>query len=90
MDLIIEFILEILFEGAFEAGTSSKLPKWIRYPLLTIIILFYALLIIGFLIIGIKTLPEKPLGGIIILIIDFLLLIMTIFAFRKKLKEIKK
>ena len=41
MDYIIEFLLELVFEGTFEISKSEKVPKYIRYPLIVLVLLFF-------------------------------------------------
>lgn len=87
MDFIIEFILELILEGTIEIGTSKKVNKLIRYPLLALIILFYIAFNALFIFIGIKTLKDNLFGGIVILLIAIMLVFLTIYSFYKKLKE---
>lgn len=87
MDFIIEFILELILEGTIEIGTSRKVSKFIRYPLLALIILFYIAFNFLFIYIGIKILKDNMIGGVIIILIGILLILTTIYAFYKKLKE---
>lgn len=39
------FVLELVFEGIEDIGTDRKVKKWIRIPLLVLIILFYLLIV---------------------------------------------
>ncbi len=89
MDLIIEFVVELALEGVMEVGTNKKVPKWLRYPALILILLIYTILIGGLLLIGINLLKTKLLGGIVIILIDIILLLLTIYTFIKKIKEKK-
>jgi len=41
MECLFEFILELVFEGSIEVSKSNKIPKYIRYPLIVIISLFF-------------------------------------------------
>lgn len=84
MDFIIELVLELLFEGMMEASKSNKIPKFIRYPLVIIIVLFF-ILIIGFMFIAsILALKESIVAGLLLIIIDLFLLIGGIAKFRKE------
>lgn len=89
MDFLIEFIGEIVLEGLIEIGSSSKVPKWIRFLVLSVVVLFYVLLIGGLLFAGIKVISKDLISGLIILLIDLFLLVISIFAFKKKVSEIK-
>lgn len=42
MEFIVEFILELLFEGGEELCKSRKISKWIRYPIIVLFCLIYA------------------------------------------------
>ena len=40
MDFLIELIGDVLIEGSFELATNKKVSKWIRYPILSLFIIF--------------------------------------------------
>lgn len=90
MDLIFEFIIELLFEGSMEISTNKKISKWIRYPILAIIILFFAIIIFGVLIVGISLIKENILAALFMIFIGLFMLIGTILKFRKTYIEGKK
>lgn len=86
--MVFEFIMELLFEllaeGVVEASKSPKLPKLIRYILISIIIIFYVGCIILFAWMGFDLLKHKNIiGGSIVTIFAFVFLLMSILAFRK-------
>ena len=84
MDFIIELIFEILFDGLLETSKSNKVPKFIRYPLIVIILLFFVL-VIGFIfIVSILAFKESIIAGILLIIIDLFLLVGSIYKFRKE------
>lgn len=84
MDFIIELVLELLFDGMMEASKSNKVPKFIRYPLIIIIVLFF-LLIIGFIFIAsILAIKESIVAGLLLIIIDLFLLVGSIAKVRKE------
>ena len=83
MEFIIELILDLLLEGSIEASKSEKVPKPVRYILITLISLFF-LAVIGLIIfIGIDTLKNSKLGGIIVISMGVLFLILAIIKFKK-------
>lgn len=83
MEFIFEFIFELVLEGSIEASKSSKIPKYIRYPLIVIISLFF-IAIIGLVIFaGILSLKENILLGILFILIGLFMLIMSVIKFRK-------
>lgn len=87
MDFIIEFVLELLLEGSVEISSNKKISKWIRYPILAVLILFFASVIFGLIVLGILIIPDNILGGIFITAVGLFMLIMFIFQFRKKYLE---
>lgn len=83
MEFIFEFIFELIFEGSIEASKSSKVPKYIRYPLIIIIALFF-IVVIGLLFLaGFLSLKENIFLGIFFIFIGLLMLIMSIIKFKK-------
>ena len=90
MDFIIELIFEILFDGLLEISKSNRVPKFIRYPLIIIILLIF-ILVIGFIFIAsILAFKENKLAGLLLIIIDLFLIIGTISKFRKEYFTKKK
>ena len=84
MDFIIELIFEFLFGGMIETSKSNKVPKFIRYPLIAIILLFFVL-VIGFIfIVSILAFKESIIAGILLIIIDLFLFVGSIYKFRKE------
>ena len=84
MDFIIELIFEFLFDGMLETSKSNRVPKFIRYPLIIIIILFF-ILVIGFIfIVSILSFKESIIAGILLIIIDLFLFVGSIYKFRKE------
>ncbi len=78
MDFIIELMFEFLFDEMLETSKSNKGPKFIRYPLIVIILLFFVL-VIGFIfIVSILAFKESIIAGILLIIIDLFLIIGTI------------
>ena len=88
MELLIEFIFELVMETSVEIAQDKKINKWIRYPIVIFISLFI-ILVLGLLYIGIEFLMDldinMKLGGIVILTFDVILIISVI----KKIKEMK-
>lgn len=87
MDFFIELIGEILIEGSFELATNNKISKWIGYPILLLLIIFYSIIIFGILFIGINSINENLGLSIILIVISIVLLIGTIVAFRRKINS---
>lgn len=83
MEHLFEFILELVFEGSVEASKNPKVPKWIRYLLITIIILFFIGVIGIIFFTGILMFKENVLIGILFNLLGLLMIIMGIIKFRK-------
>lgn len=83
MEYIVEFILELVLEGSLEASKSNKIPKYIRYLLIGILFLFFAVVIGFILFTGVLALKENILAGIFLILVGMYLLIMSVIRFRK-------
>lgn len=90
MELIFEFIVELLFEGIGEASQNKKIGKFIRYPLIALIVLFFAAFILLFVFIGVSILKDNMIGGILIIAFAILFLILSIKKFKETYIEKKK
>lgn len=88
MDFLFELVAELLLEGGIEVSSNKKISKWIRYPILAILILFFSSVIFGLILLGILIIPNNILGGIFIASIGIFMLVMSIFKFKKKYLEI--
>lgn len=83
MEFIFEFILELLLECSIDASKSKKIPKYIRYLLIVIIVTFF-IAVIGLIILtGVLILEENLLAGIFLILIGLFMLVMSIIKFRK-------
>lgn len=69
MELIIEFVIELLLEGSFELSKNLKTPKWLRYPLIFLVSLFFIAVIAIILIVGFLALEESTIIGLLLIII---------------------
>lgn len=83
MEYVFEFILELLLESGIEASKSSKIPKYIRYPLIVIISLFFIVVIGLIFFVGILSLKENILLGILLILIGLFMFIISVIKFRK-------
>lgn len=86
MDFLIELIGEIFIEGLFELATNKKVPKIIRYPLLTLFILLYLALVGLLVLLGIRLYVDNKLASLILWILAVGLIIITVVSIRKKMK----
>lgn len=83
MDIIFEALLDLIIDGSIELGKNRKVPKLIRYPLIALIVLFFAGVILGFIILRIMELDKNILIGLICIILAIIFLIFSIKNFRK-------
>ena len=83
MDFLIELIFELIFDGTIEISKNRKVPKIIRYPLIAIIVMFFAAIIIGLFIIGIIFMKDNILVGILCIVVSIIFLISAIIKFKK-------
>lgn len=91
MDILIEFVFDLVFGVTIEASKSSKVPKPIRYILIIFLALFY-LAVFGLMaFMGISICKDNLIGGLIILLFTLGLLILSIYKFKKEYnKRIEK
>lgn len=94
MEFLIELLLEIIFEGSVEISSNKKVPKWIRYPLIVLIVLFFAVVIFGLLLLGIAIINKSLIGGLFIIVISLIMLVLSVGKFKKiyieKKEEVRK
>ena len=83
MDFLFELLFELIAEGTVELSKSIRVPKYIRYPLIGIIVLFFAAVIAVLLIAGLVSLGENLLFGVILIALALFMLVMGIVKFRK-------
>lgn len=83
MDFLFELLFELIAEGTVELSKSIKVPKYIRYPLIVIIALFFIGVIGILLLVGVASFEQNFLIGIIIIALALLLLVMGVIKFRK-------
>lgn len=87
MDLIIEFIGEIIIEGIIQLIQNKKISKWVRYPLIILICTFYTLILVIFGKLTIAALEENIWIGILLLCIEMILSIGVIQMIRKAIMK---
>lgn len=83
MDFVFELILELIFESSIEVSKSHKVSKYIRYPLIILIVLFFIAVIGLIFFTGIICLKENIFLGILFILFGILMTIMSIVEFRK-------
>lgn len=83
MELIFEILMELIFEESLEISKNKKISKWIRYPLIFIICLFFLGVFSLLIFIGIVGLKENIYFGIFLILVGILLFISSILKFKK-------
>ena len=81
MDLIIEFIIELILEGSFELSKNLKTPKWLRYPLIILVLLFFIAIIAIIFIVGLITLKESTIIGLLLIVISVAFTVFSVAKF---------
>ena len=89
MDFLFELIFDLIAEGTLELSKSVKVPKYIRYPLIAIIVLFSVAVISVILLVGIASFKENVVLGTVFVAIAVLMTIMGIKKFRQTYLERK-
>lgn len=83
MDDLIEILVELIFELGVETSKNKKIPKYIRYPLIALILLL-SIGVIGLIIlIGTVILKDSLIGGILIILLGIVMAILGVMKFRK-------
>lgn len=83
MEFIFELIADLFLEGSVEIASNKKISKWIRYPILAIIILFFIVIIFGLMYLGIISLKNSLIGGAFIILVGIILFIACIYKFKE-------
>ena len=84
MEYLIEFILELVLDGGLEVSKNGKVPRPIRYIILSIILLFF-LSIIGLIYFtAFLVLKQSIIGFILFLSLATFLLISAIIKLKKE------
>ncbi|MGN1458426.1 MAG: hypothetical protein ACI4XP_10845 [Acutalibacteraceae bacterium] len=90
MDLLLDFIVELVAEGCCEIAESKKVSKWIRYPIIFIlsVAILSVIVFVGFL--GVKMIMSTEqysiYGGLLLILIDVIFIIYGTGKIIKKLK----
>lgn len=81
MEFIIELVTELVLEGSFELSKNIKTPKWLRYPLIILVALFFIAVIAIIFTLGIVTLKESTIIGLLLIIISIAFTVYCIAKF---------
>ncbi len=84
MDLLFEILVEFLLEGTIEISKNKKVPKMIRYPLITLIVVLFTGVIFLIFLIGVLAYQRtSKIVGLFFILIGILFLIASIVKFYK-------
>ncbi|MBQ0012865.1 MAG: hypothetical protein KBT07_09190 [Clostridiales bacterium] len=83
LDVIFEAILELVIEGSIEGSKSSKIPKPIRYLLFGLVLALYLGLVGLIIAVGVITLGDSVLFGILLFALAAFILMAGVIKFRK-------
>ncbi len=91
MEFFLELVGELLLEGCLAVGSNKKNSKWVRYPLLAVVYLFYLAVAGMFIALTVRSLWEgKTVLFLVLLAVDCGILALLIHAFRKRRAQNKK
>ena len=90
MDLLFEFLGELIFEGSMELSKNKKVPKWIRYPLIVFFLLLFLIVDLLFVFVSLLLIKKNLFGGILFSIFTIFFIAMSIIKFKKMYFEKKK
>lgn len=88
MEVILEFLLEILIDGAIEIVSQRKVPVWIRAVLAVLLTIFYVFLFGILTWIGIKN--ESFLIVMVTVILAVAILVMVVVKSNEIIKRKKR
>ena len=84
MEFIIEFVLDLLFEGGQEICRNQKISKWIRYPVLVLIALMFAAVVLLLFVLSWTMWDESVPGSLLIAAIGIALTAAIVIKVRKE------
>lgn len=90
MEFIIEEILSFLLESSIEVSADKRKSKWIRYPLIAFIMLFFVAVIGVILLAGVLSLKENVLMSVFCFAVAAVIVVGAVIKFRKVYGRIKK
>lgn len=83
MEILFEFILELVLEGSIEVSKNKKIPKYIRYPLILILFIFFLFVIGLIFLVGFLILKENILLGSCFIFIGIIFFLCCVVKFYK-------
>lgn len=89
MDIVFEFLLELILEGSIEASQNKNTPKWIRYPLVVLTLLFFISVLFLLLLLGFIVLKKNKYVSFFLFLLFSVFLISFVLKIRKFCKKKK-
>ena len=91
MDLLFEFLIELILESSIEASKSRKVPRLIRYPLIVLLSFFMVGVLVGVGVAGVYVIVSQTgaynvLLGVVLLLADAVLWISAVRKIYRYLK----
>ncbi len=84
MNFIVELILELLFDGIIEIGTTHKLPLLRRIFFILFVVVIYGALIGVVAMIGMNAWQSGDLpSAIMLFVVDIAILLLAVYLIRK-------
>ena len=83
MEDIIELLVELFWDGALALSTDNRLPKWVRYPAIGLIVLLFSAVVGLILALVIHLLGDIWYVGVILIALDALFVFWAIRKFRR-------
>lgn len=87
MDLIIEILFNLIFEGSVEATNRIKIPKIVRYVLIVFVAALLVLIFFALLMLSQYFMKEMLIIGIIVLAFIALIVGLFLWKFRVVIKK---
>lgn len=84
MDDVLEFIFEFLFEFGSEIAKEKKVSKWIRYPLILLLITSFLGVVSILIFTGVLAFSTNIVLSICLFALGLFILIGGIYKFRKE------
>ena len=83
MDIVLEFFLELIVDGGIEASGNKELSRWIRYPLIALVVLFFGAVIAMMFYLAFGLSSDEPVASVIFSLLGLFFLVGTVLKFRK-------
>ena len=83
MDYVLSFIVDLIIDDELRPTTNNKLPKAVRYFLFALVLIIYIGIIGLITMIGITSLKDNLIEGILALLFALCILVVCIIRFKE-------